>query len=457
MSDHSPRLDLPYVQPAQAQKHVTVNEAFERLDALTQLVVQSIDAQTPPPAPDAGKAWGLGASPTGTWAGQGGHLAVSTHGGGWLFILPSEGWRAWSLSDGAQYVFRAGQWQNAAPERVAKLGVGTNADDTNKLSVVGPATLLSHTGSGHQVKINKAGPSDTASVLFQSNWAGHAEMGLTGNNEFSVKVSPDGGSWVSALRVVSDGTLRGNAVQGAPLDDTAGRLVTTGGFGLGHAAALPNGNIDQATLGGTYGGFGGTHANASAGDNPFTTSAAPFVLQVMRGQQVDEWTQIAIDTESGAMKLRHRKGTSATASAWTEVVTQARADRPIADGGIIESGSGANGSYVRYADGTQVCRMKRIALPYRSAGDCFAQWSFPQAFVDTDITIQASLTVASDGDDPSAIGALATPSREQLGQAGHGALSTASAALSVARVAGAPDFVAGDQVHVAVIAHGRWR
>ncbi len=34
MSENSPLLDLPLIQPAQAQKHVTHNEALERLDVL---------------------------------------------------------------------------------------------------------------------------------------------------------------------------------------------------------------------------------------------------------------------------------------------------------------------------------------------------------------------------------------------------------------------------------------
>jgi hypothetical protein len=41
MSDLSPNLVLPYPTPAQGQKHATVNEAFQRLDAPFQATVQS--------------------------------------------------------------------------------------------------------------------------------------------------------------------------------------------------------------------------------------------------------------------------------------------------------------------------------------------------------------------------------------------------------------------------------
>ena len=51
MPDTSPNLALPYLLPAQAQKHVTHNEALQRLDAVTQLVVEAFGATTPPGSP----------------------------------------------------------------------------------------------------------------------------------------------------------------------------------------------------------------------------------------------------------------------------------------------------------------------------------------------------------------------------------------------------------------------
>ena len=63
------------------------------------------------------------------------------------------------------------------------------------------ATLLAHDRAGHQLKINKATVSDTASLLYQTNWSGRAEMGLAGNDNFSVKVSADGTTFTEALRI----------------------------------------------------------------------------------------------------------------------------------------------------------------------------------------------------------------------------------------------------------------
>ena len=50
MADQTSNLSLPFIMPAQAQKHVTVNEALVRLDGLAQLRLQSISVTTPPVA-----------------------------------------------------------------------------------------------------------------------------------------------------------------------------------------------------------------------------------------------------------------------------------------------------------------------------------------------------------------------------------------------------------------------
>lgn len=64
-----------------------------------------------------------------------------------------------------------------------------------------PATLLSHEGGGNQLKLNKAAVIETASLVYQTNFSGRAEMGLAGDDDFAIKVSPDGTSWTNALTV----------------------------------------------------------------------------------------------------------------------------------------------------------------------------------------------------------------------------------------------------------------
>ncbi len=82
---------------------------------------------------------------------------------------------------------------------VALVGVNATADATNRLSVSSPASLFNHEGAGHQLKINKDAAGDTASVLFQTDFSGRAEFGLAGDDDFHVKVSPDGSIWHEAI------------------------------------------------------------------------------------------------------------------------------------------------------------------------------------------------------------------------------------------------------------------
>ena len=214
MPDSTTRLALPLMQPAQAQKHITHNEAIARLDLLTQLVVEDAGTNTPPVTPVEGTLFLTGLVPNGDWSGYPAHLAAFLN-GGWEFIAPQDGWRLWDKSEGALKVWSGGTLltANGAP---TSLGINTAADSINRLSVSAPATLLTHEGAGHQLKINKASSSDTASLLFQSNWTGHAEMGLTGTTDFAIKVS-DGGSWTNALSIAaSDGTVTFAGVLGLP-------------------------------------------------------------------------------------------------------------------------------------------------------------------------------------------------------------------------------------------------
>ena len=89
MPDTSERLSLPYLMPAQAQKHVTHNEALQRLDLLVQLAVEGFDANTPPALPQAGEVHALGTAPTAAWAGHVGELAVWI-GETWQFSAPQD-------------------------------------------------------------------------------------------------------------------------------------------------------------------------------------------------------------------------------------------------------------------------------------------------------------------------------------------------------------------------------
>ncbi len=111
MSD-SIHLGLPYVEAAQAQKHVTVNEALRRLDALVQLSVVSRSLSAPPDAPEEGVRYIVAAEPAGAWTGHAGEVAGFID-GAWIFFSPGTGWRAWDEAAGELLIRSGGAWSAA--------------------------------------------------------------------------------------------------------------------------------------------------------------------------------------------------------------------------------------------------------------------------------------------------------------------------------------------------------
>jgi hypothetical protein len=203
MSDTSHILGLPYIQPAQAQKHVTHNEALRVLDALVQLSVEDRDQTAPPATPTSGDRHIVAANASGDWTGQDGSIAVYEN-AAWAFYAPQNGWQAVVRAEGMMLIFNGLDWVGSAIDALALqnvngVGINTTADDVNRLAVSADATLLSHNGSDHRVVVNKDAPTDTASLLFQTGYSGRAEMGTAGGDDFSIKVSNDSMSWNTAL------------------------------------------------------------------------------------------------------------------------------------------------------------------------------------------------------------------------------------------------------------------
>ncbi|UGY10996.1 DUF2793 domain-containing protein [Phyllobacterium pellucidum] len=195
--DQTSNLKLPYIAPSQAQKHVTHNEAIRALDALVQLSVLSSNAQAAPSNPAEGDRYIIGSGASGAWAGKDQQVAAFQD-GAWAFFQPLEGWSAWVAKTANFLVFTNGAWKAAASggtNPVNAVGIQTVADDTNRLAVKSPASLFDHAGTSHQIKINKSDDNQAASLLFQSNYQGRAEMSTIWGRDFRIKTSADGSSW----------------------------------------------------------------------------------------------------------------------------------------------------------------------------------------------------------------------------------------------------------------------
>ncbi len=216
---NSTYLGLPYLEAAQAQKHVTVNEALARLDAQIHLSVQSRVLAVPPISPNEGDRYLVAAAASGAWTSQVGNLAVRLE-GLWVFITPREGWRMWVADEDQLLIYNGTTWQGSGVpsqlQNLQLLGVNASADTTNKFAVSSSATLFNHAGNGHQIKLNKNAAADTASILLQTGFSGRAEIGTIGDDALHFKVSADGSTFTEVL-VADAATQQLNFPKGAVL------------------------------------------------------------------------------------------------------------------------------------------------------------------------------------------------------------------------------------------------
>lgn len=255
---NSPLLSLPFLSAGQAQKHVTHNDALSALDGLVHLSVLARGAVTPPSSPADGDRYLLAASPTGDWSGQGGTIALRIA-GAWRFFTPRKGWCSWIEAETLLLIFDGTSWvlPSALPptelQNMTLLGVDATADATNRLAISSPVVLFNNAGHGIQAKLNKNAPGDTASLLYQTNWSGRAELGTVSDDNFHFKVSPDGSSWKEALTIDASSGLA--LAYGNPVSNLG--LATKQYADAVAAANAPGGTTGQVQFksGASFAGF----------------------------------------------------------------------------------------------------------------------------------------------------------------------------------------------------------
>ena len=143
MADTS-QLNLPLLSPSQAQKHVTVNEAFARLDGLTQMVLASRTATTPPASAEEGTSYAVPSGAVNAWAGQDGAVATFAN-GGWVFAIPKRGWRGFIADESVTVLHDGSEWQ-AGALALSPSGAGTFLKVDEVEHVIGAGAVSTTTG-----------------------------------------------------------------------------------------------------------------------------------------------------------------------------------------------------------------------------------------------------------------------------------------------------------------------
>lgn len=245
------RLKLPLIAAAQAQKHVTHNEALVALDTLVQIAVLDKDLAAPPGTPSEGDCYIVAASPTGAWTGWAGRIARYQD-GQWRSFLPGPGWLAWVADETQLYVRGASAWSPVS----AGLGLGTAAFQTHETGTWTPTLTFQTPGNlsvsyatqaGSFVRVGKQ---VTAGFRVKGTMTHSTASGqfLIGGFPFTARSGSQ--QWSSGLGMATaaiswDGATRPIAsLQKTPNTATAGIWVSgpgVGGFWI-QAAQIASGN-----------------------------------------------------------------------------------------------------------------------------------------------------------------------------------------------------------------------
>jgi len=200
---------LPFLQPGQALKTVTHNEALQRLDAGLYLSCSDMSAAEIPAAPAEGYVLVLSNVPADPLAEHAGDIGVFQN-SSWHWFKPASGWTLWDISGETLRVFDGANWVgplvNSNPENLPYLGLNSSATADQRLAVASGTSLFTHDGDSHRMAVNRAADADTASLIFQTDYSGRTEMGLTGADGFSLKTSSDGENWSERLSTPEDYT-----------------------------------------------------------------------------------------------------------------------------------------------------------------------------------------------------------------------------------------------------------
>ncbi|WOI35010.1 hypothetical protein R1T40_09885 [Tritonibacter scottomollicae] len=194
------------------------------------------------------------------------------------------------------------------------------------------------------------------------NAAGSSRLALMAGNQ-------------EAIEFDSAGRASGAAVQASLTDPTADLLMKVGAFGLGSSMIEFIGDIDDAGSmpSGLYRVRGGSTGTLPPG------LAAFNLLQIRRAaaDPHSETTQIAFAANFSC--LRQKQG--GVWGAWSAHYGQGNLLGMVSESGgtptgaVIERGSNANGEYVRFADGTQLCWHS-----FLTSNSADSTWAYPATF-----------------------------------------------------------------------------
>ncbi|HMQ41777.1 MAG TPA: DUF2793 domain-containing protein [Paracoccus sp. (in: a-proteobacteria)] len=236
MSETTAHLALPFLMAAQAQKHVTHNEALRMLDAMVQLSVPTRTLAAPPASPAEGARYIVAAGATGLWAGWDGNVACWLD-GAWMRFSPQPGWLAWVEDEAQAILWTGAAWApmvdamgliaQSAAVAVAKGGNGA----TTGMAVI-EETL---TGLSGAIRDSTVTIPDRAIVLGVSS---STVTAITGATSYDCGIASEASKFGGSLGIAAGSTNRGVIGPQAFYADTPIRLTARGGSFIGGAVRI---------------------------------------------------------------------------------------------------------------------------------------------------------------------------------------------------------------------------
>lgn len=220
--DVTPRLGLPYVVAAQAQKHIPINESLARLDALVQLAVESRVVAAQPASPIAGGVWILPAGASGAaWAGQPAGTLMRFETGAWEALTPAEGVLAWVKDENQMLAFDGAAWTPLSATFRSLTAAATPNLANTRLEILEQDVTLSGSSTATSIAIP-----NRAIVLAVST---RTTVAVTGATAYNCGVAGDASKFGGSLGVAKNASNVGVIGPTAYYADTPVLLTAVGG------------------------------------------------------------------------------------------------------------------------------------------------------------------------------------------------------------------------------------
>lgn len=278
--------------------------------------------------------------------------------------------------------------------KVFDFGIG-NLANTSPISSSGPLSTfpsgLSRISGGTTEQPAGVG---TGTVFTACNQSGRMaqQVHSTQDNKLYIRSSHDS-VWTAWAEIMSS-----NNVTQTDIDTTAGRLMKVGDYGLGRAAGVYPPEYDFNTWGANPSGMYWYNNTGDAGPSGYGTVIA---LNYAAAKQ----HRIALSSDDSRMYIGSISA-SGIQSTWSEIFGQKNILGTVSQSGgvptgaVIERGSNANGGYVRFADGTQICwGAEQLGTASTASGSVFVSngltFTFPAAFVLAPSGVNGAVTLSS--------------------------------------------------------------